>query len=405
MPTQVSTSSTLAVKIFSVALFNESIRKGTFRKNLTGPAPKQGAAEMKMKGQSPPEMPFVNITDLSSGPGDKVSMDLFNIIGGRPTMGDRKLAGRMMGLTHSSMEITINQCRGGVETGGRMSQKRTKHQLRGIAKNNLAGWNARLYDQLAMVHCAGARGTQNDNEWIVPLASDSEFSEICVNPVLAPTRNRRFFAGDATSVTNLDTADILTLDDIDRIRTTLDELPFTLQPIKLEGDVAAEDSPLYALYVTSRVWFNIQRSTTGQNWRTFLAEAQQRSKGFNHPLFLGDTGVWAGIVIKKMRRAIRFTAADTVVEYDASDVAQNVTAAVGFDRCFLLGGQALGIAYGASEGSGYHFGWHEETTDHGNIKEISSSSMSGMAKTRFTGTDGAPTDHGVATIDCYAPAS
>lgn len=405
MPTNVSTTSALAVKLYSVALFNESIRKGTFRKNLTGPSPKQGAAEMKAKGQSPPEMPFVNITDLASGAGDKVSVDLFNIIGGRPTMGDKKIAGRLMGLTHSSMDITINQCRGGVETGGRMAKKRTKHNLRTLAKANLSGWNARLYDQLAMVHCAGARGTQDDMEWIVPLASHAEFSEICVNPVLAPTRNRRFFAGDATSVTNLDTGDILTLDDIDRIRMTLDEMPFTLQPVQLEGDVAAEDSPLYVMYVTSKVWLNIERSTTGPNWREFLAATQQRSKGFNHPLFLGETGVWAGIVIKKMRRAVRFTAADTVVEYDSSDVAQNVSANVGFDRCFLLGGQALGIAYGASEGSGYHFSWHEEESDHGNITEISSSSMSGMSKIRFTGTDGAPTDHGVATIDCYVPAA
>jgi N4-gp56 family major capsid protein len=403
--TQITTTSPLAVKLFSIALFNESLRLGTFRKNLTGPSPKSGAAEMKMKGQSPPEYPFVNITDLSSGAGDRVSVDLFNIIGGKPVMGDRKLAGRMMGLTSSSMEIVINQCRGGVETGGKMSQKRTKHQLQTIARANLAGWNARLYDQLAMVHVSGARGTQNDGEWIVPLTTDADFADICVNPVLAPTRNRRFFAGDATSVTNLDTADILTLDNIDRIRMQLDEMPFTLQPIKLEGDVAAEDSPLYCLYVTSKVWFNIERSTTGQNWRTFLAASLQRTKGFDNPLFLGDTGMWAGILIKKMRRGIRFTAGDTVVEYDASDVAQNVTAAVGFDRCFLLGGQALGIAYGASEGSGYHFGWREETTDHGNIKEISSSSMSGMAKIRFTGTDGAPTDHGVATIDCYVPAA
>lgn len=409
MPTAISTTSSLAVKLFSVALFQESLRKSTFRRNLTGSAPKQGAAEMKAKGQSSPDYPFVNITDLASGPGDKVSVDLFNIISGRPTMGDRKIAGRLMGLSANSMDIKINQCRGGVETGGRMSQKRTKHSLRGIAKANLGGWNARLYDQLAMVHVSGARGTQDDLEWIVPLATHSEFAEICVNDVLPPTRNRRFFAGDATSVTDLDTADILTLDDIDRIRMTLGELPFTLQPIKLEGDVAAEEDPLYCLYVTEKVWLNIQRSTTGQNWRTFVAAAHERSAGFKHPLFLGQTGMWAGILIKKMRRAIRFTAGDTVVEYNSSDVAADVTANVGFDRCFLLGAQALGIAYGNSLGGGnsdgYHYSWHEELSDHDNITEISSKSMSGMAKIRFTGTDGAPTDHGVATIDCYVPAT
>lgn len=403
--TTIATSSALAVKYYSVALFNESIRRGTFRKNLTGPAPKQSAAEMKAKGQTPPEYPFVTITDLASGPGDRVSVDLFNMTRGKPTMGDRKIAGRLMSLSSSSMDIKINQCRGGIETGGRMTNKRTKHNLRTLAKANLAGWNARLYDQLAQVHVSGARGTQDDDEWVVPLTTDAEFTDICVNDILPPTRNRRFFAGDATSVTNLDTADILTLDDLDRIRMQLGEMPFTLQPIQLEGDEQAEDDPLYVMYVTERVWFNIQRSTTGQNWRNFLSLAVERSKGFNHPLFRGSPGMWAGILVKKMRRSIRFAAADTVQEYDASDVAQNVSANVGFDRCVLLGGQALAIAYGASEGSGYHFSWHEEMSDHDNIREISSSSMSGMSKIRFTGTDGAPTDQGVITVDCYAPAS
>lgn len=406
MPTQVAQGSALAVKLFSVALFNETIRLGTFRKNLTGPAPKQSDAGAKARGQTSPDYPFVRITDLQSGPGDAVSVDLFNNLSGKPTMGDRKLAGRLMSLSSSSMDIRINQIRGGVETGGRMSQKRTRHDLRRIAKDNLSGWNARLYDQLAMVHVAGARGSQNDNEWIVPLTTDPEFSDIVVNNVLPPTRNRRFFAGDATSVTNLDTADVLTLNNIDRIRMTLGELPFTLQPIRIDGDEQADEDPLYALFVTEKVWYNLQISTTGQNWRTFLANAHERSAGFKHPLFLGQTGMWAGILIKKMRRAIRFNAGDTVVEYDASNVAQNVTAAVGFDRCFLLGGQALGIAYGNSMGGGnsdgYYFSWHEEMSDHDNIREISASSMAGMSKIRFTGSDGQPTDQGIATIDCYA---
>lgn len=409
MPTSISTTNALTVKAFSVALFNETLRSGTFRKNLTGPAPKQSSAEAKAKGQTSPAYPFVTITDLSSGPGDKVSVDLFNIIGGKPTVGDQKLAGRLSSLSSSSQEISITQIRHGVDVGGRMSQQRTKHSLRGIAKANLGGYFGRLFDQSAMVHCAGARGTQSDGEWIVPTASDADFSTIMVNSVLPPTRNRRFFAGDATSVNNLDTADVLTLDDIDRIRMTLNELPFTIQPVKLEGDVAAEDSPLYVLYVTERVWFNIQRSTTGQNWRTFVTGAAERSKGFNHPLFLGETGMWAGILLKKMKRAIRFAASDTVVEYDSSNVAQNVTAAVGFDRCFLLGGQAMAIAYGNTQGGGssdgYHFSWHEEWTDHNNSLEVSGATMAGLSKIRFTGTDGQPTDNGVATIDCYAPAT
>lgn len=401
--TEVAAGSAVAVKLYSVALFQEQLRLGTFRKNLTGPAPQQAAAEMKAKGQTDPGYPFVRITDLAKGAGERVSVDLFNIVNVRPTMGDRKLAGRLGHLSTSSMDIKINQMRGGVESGGKMSQQRTVHNLRSIAKANLAGWNARIQDQLAQVHIAGARGYQDDGEWAVPLAADPEFADICVNTVLPPTRNRRMFAGDATSVANLDTNDVLTLNTLDRIRARIGNMAYPMQPIKLAGDPEGDEEPLYCLYVTENVWYQLQIQTGEHSWRKFLADAKARASGWNHPLFMGTAGYWAGILIKKMKRSIRFPAGSTVVEYDASDVAQNVTAAVATERCFLLGAQALGMAYGAHEQSQYHFSWHEETEDHGNIKEISTASMMGYAKIRFTGSDGAPTDFGVMTIDCYAP--
>jgi N4-gp56 family major capsid protein len=402
--TEVAIGSNLAVKLFSVALFQEQFRLGTFRKNLTGPAPKQAAAEAKAKGQTSPGMPFVRITDLAKGAGDEVTVDLFNVVMIRPTMGDRKLAGRLGHLSSNSMNIKINQMRGGVEAGGKMSQQRTVHNLRNIAKANLAGWNARAQDQLAMIHVAGARGYQDDGEWVIPVAADPEFAEITVNPVLPPTRNRRLFAGDATSVANLDTNDILTLTGLDRIRALIDDMPFPMQPVSLAGDPQGEENPLFVFYVSPRVWHQIQIATGERSWNKFISDARARASGWNHPLFMGEPGYWNGILIKKMKRSIRFPAGSTVVEYDASDVAQNVTAAVATDRCFLLGAQALGCAYGAMEQSGYHFSWNEETEDHKNIKEISTSSMMGQAKIRFTGSDGLPTDFGVMTVDCYAPA-
>jgi N4-gp56 family major capsid protein len=413
MPTEVPAGSNLAVKLFSVALFGEQWRRSTFRRNMTGPAPKQADAERNAKGQTDPGFPFVTITDLSKGPGEEVTMDLFHRIKGKPVMGDRKLAGRLMKLTSSSMSMKINQCRGGVETGGQMSQKRTAHNLRTIAKANLAGWNASLYDQLAQVHVSGARGYQDDEEWVVPLDSDPDTVDILVNPVLPPTRNRRRFAGDATSVSNIDATDVMTLTELDKIRAVIDDMPMPMQSCKLvDGggteDPEADEEPMYVLWVTGRVWYQLETQTTGQAWRTFLQNAWNRAnnKGWKgHPLFNGQPGMWNGILVKKMRRAIRFPAGSTVVEYDANNAPQNVTVgAVSVDRCILLGAQALGIAFGRHNQSGYHFSWHEETTDHDNIKEISTASMGGMAKIRFTGSDGAPTDFGVMTIDVAAPA-
>jgi N4-gp56 family major capsid protein len=393
-----------ARKLFSVALFGETQRLPSFRKNMIGRMPKQADAVQKYRGQSSPDYPFVEVNDLSKTAGDTVSVDLFNVITGKPIMGDRKLAGRMMGLTSSSLDISINQARGGVDPGGRMAQQRTLHGLREVSKGHLAGWQNRLEDQLCQVHVSGARGYQNDRDWVVPLESDNDFAAIMVNSVEPPTRNRLMFAGDATSVADLDEVDLLSLEDFDRIRATLDEMAFPIQPIRLEGDPQADEEPLYCVYVTSRQWHYIQSSTTDQNWRTFLSNAWQRAQGWKtHPLFLGSPGMWNGILIKKTRRAIRFPQGSIVKEVDADGVVQEVEAGTDVDRAVLMGAQALGIVHGKHQRSGYHYNWHEEETDHGNTIEFSVSTMGGKRKLRFKSSDGEVTDHGVMVIDSAAP--
>lgn len=393
-----------ARKLFSVALFGETQRAASFRKNLIGPAPKQGDAERKAKGQTSPDYPFVQVNDLSKTAGDKVSVDLFNTLSGKPTMGDKKLAGRMMALTNSSMDISINQSRGGVDTGGRMTQQRTLNNLRNLGKAHLVGWTNRCFDQLSLVHVAGARGFQNDREWVVPLESDPEFTEIVVNTVKPPTSNRRLFAGDATSAVNIDSGDVLTLNDIDRVRAIIDDMAFPLQPIKLAGDPAADEDPLYLMLVSPRSWHKLLTASTGQNVRDFHAAAMSRSKGFNHPLFMGNVGLWNGILVKKSLRAIRFPTGSDVVEVNEALAETTVQTAVDVERSIVLGAQALGIVHGRHSQTGYYFNWHEELTDHGNTLEISTAAMAGQAKLRFDDADGVATDHGVITVDSYAPA-
>lgn len=408
MPTVVPTGSALAVKLFSVATFAEAQRARTFRNSLIGPAPTEAQANVKLSNQTSASYPFVRVTDLAKGQGELVSIDLFNVIKGKPTIGDRKLTGRLMSLTSSSMDVKVDQCRGGVDTGGRMTQHRTVHNLRTIAKSNLVGWNARLEDQLSLVHVSGSRGFQDDEDWVIPLAADSEFAEIVVNTVNPPTFARRVLAGGGDTATDIGTSDHLALEDIDRMRAIIDDQAFPLQPVMLEDDPAAQDEPLYVMYMSTRQWHFLQTNTAGPTWRTFLQNAWNRASSFTgkkkHPLFAGTPGMWNGILLRKSRRAIRFNASDVVVEIDSAGATQNVTTNEPIDRAVLLGAQALCCAYGKHGGSGYHYAWHEELTDHGNVLEISTAMVYGCAKIQFTGSDGVLNDHGVMVLDSYAPA-
>lgn len=414
--TVIPAGSDLAAKVYGAAVFAELTRMKTFSSSITAPAPKQAEAEKKLAENSTSKTyPCVRVTDLGKGEGDTVSVDLFNILQGKPVMGDRKLSGRMMNLSSSSMDIKVDQVRGGVDTGGRMTQHRTVHRLRTIGRANLQGWWARFLDQWKLVQICGARGDQDTADWVIPTSDDSDFSTIMVNAVKAPTYNRHFYAGDATSIDDLDTSDILTLDDIDKLRAAIDESDTPLQPVMLDGDPGAWEEPLWVLYVTSRQWHYLQNRTGNTAWRTFLQNARER--GANNPLFMGNPGMWNGILVRKTQRAVRFnqgtdvtvaTSADTYTETTvtvASDQFAAGTAAGlhAVDRAFLLGSQALAEVWGKDSQSGTHMRWHEEKTDHGNTWEASVAGIGGCSKLRFRDSNGVDTDHGVMVIDSYAP--
>lgn len=404
----------LARKIYGAAVFAEMTRQPTFMNRLTGEAPDMSEVRSKLeKMQTPAGYPIVRITDLSRSAGDTVSVDMFNILQGRPVTGDTLLSGHMMNLTATSMDVKINQLRGGVDTGGRMTQQRTIHDLRTVGRAALAGWWARLNDQIKLVHMAGARGSQATPDWVVPLSTDSEYTDIMVNTVTPPTYDKHFYAGDATSMATLDDADILTLEDIDRLRASIDEMQTPMQPIILPDDPASADEPLFVLLVTSRVWHYLQTRTGEKAWRTFLMNARER--GSKNPLFTGEPGMWNGILIKKMPRAIRFLPGEAVT------VCQNVAAATtttstisstlggadvanyAVDRCLLLGAQGMAECWGQHSASGSHMSWHEERSDHDNKLEASISAIGGWSKLRFKDSTGYIKDHGVMVIDCVAP--
>lgn len=407
MPTTINSAAAISKKIFNAALFLESTRLHSLTNLLTGPAPKLSSEQRKTKGQTAPGAPIVRITDLEKAAGDEINVDLFTQLRQKPVMGDKKLAGHGASLKYSSFLLKINQGRTMVDSGGFMSQQRTEHDLRRLAKSLLTPYYMRLEDQLCVVHLAGARGSHNDADWIVPLESDPEFAEILVNPVTPPTFDRHFYGGDATTIANIDAADKFSLGAVDNIRLAIDEMAFPIQPIKHPDDPMAEENPFYVLLVTPRQWFDFWTSTGGADWRTLQARAYERRRDFNHPIFTGDVVMWNNILVRKQRLPIRFEAGETVTVSTNTDDAQTTTLqpAVRVERAILTGGQSLANAYGGIGSRGRrtaensHFSFHDEPTDHENVIEHSIKWMNGKAKIRFKGTDGRVNDHGCAVLD------
>lgn len=421
--TTIASGSALARKLYSVGLFTIQNRARNELRNLSGPLPKQAATERKIKHQSDSGMPVVTASDLSSTAGDTISVDLVNIIGGKPIMGDGDAEGKGVPLTFSSMDVKINQTRKPIKAGGRMTQKRTVHQIRSLALANGTSYMDRFRSQAMWVHIAGARGSQGTGglEWVIPAQTDADFAEIMVNTVKAPTYNRHYvidstgFVQGGLQLGSIDSGDSWKLSHIDEIRRLLDNGEYSLQPVKIPDDPAASDSPMWVLYLSPNCYNDLIRDTTANNnIRAFQASALERKNlGSKSPLFMGEVGMWNGILVKKMSRAIRFAIAEStnVVlvgdRYTAAETAQAVNAglAAGYavERGMLLGAQALCEALGRNEESGGQFYFDERKYDFGSKLEVCVGMMNGMAKTRFSIPDSTgtaePTDHGVFVID------
>ncbi len=410
----------LARKLFSVALFAQTIKKPSFSNQLTGDAPKQADAESKLKMQTVPDMPFVRVTDLSKTAGDTVSVDMFGLVGGKPLVGDINAEGRGEKMTATSMDIAIDNLTKVVDAGGKMAQQRTVHNLRSLAMAQLVSYFTRLDDQLSLVHAAGARGFHQGADWVVPLAADADFASICVNTVKAPTYNRHFVASGTSLVKggqqlgSIATTDVFKLEHLDGFRTILDEMDFPLQPVRIADDPAAQDEPMWVMYVSPRQYSQILTNTSGATLRSFQQYAWNRaSYGSKHPLFKGEVGMWNGILVKKLARPIRFTTgtsakiitsanAATATESDQS-IAGAITSSYAVDRGILFGAQALATVYGKNKSSDYHFSWLERNYNFERNFEVAGDSMAGKSKLRFKYDDGTgtlvPTDHGAMVLD------
>ena len=406
-----------AISLQSVALFSACMQRLTILNRLAGKMPQQSDSEDKLRFHTSNDYPIVRCKDLARGAGDEVKFDLVQPIGGKPIMGSAYAEGNGDAMDFAFDSLRINQYRKPISAGDKTTQQRTPHDLRRLGRAQALNFMKRYEDQSALVHLAGARGSDNNIEWAVPLANDPDFSSIMINPVRAPTRNRHYLASSGSlkkvvasgNEITIASTDTMTADVIDALRTKLDSMPLPPQGVRFEGDQAADDAPLRVLLVSSEQYTAIVQST---NFRTFQANAMARAGlAKNHPIFLGEAGLWNGILIVKMPKPIRFFAGDSL-RWCASTTSTTETATdlvpaafgstFAIDRAILLGGQALAEAFGKSRQAGEPYFWSEKELDHGDKLEVLIGGIGGKSKIRYLmdfGTSMEYTDHGVIAID------
>lgn len=349
-----------AVKKWSGLLFVETLAKSYF--------------ERKFVGTSPNSV-IQRLLDLESGPGDRISFDLSVQLRGKPTYGDNRAQGKEENLKFYTDEVNIDQMRHPVSCGGRMTRKRTAHNLRQVARDRLSDYWAKFMDEMLFIYLSGSRGINED------FIESTDWTGHANNAFQAPDAAHIIYGGSATSKATMTAADkfdrvIVEKAEVKaRMMRALDPTAANMLPVTIGGENH---------YVTCMSTFSehdLRVSSDTNGWME-IQKAAAAAEGRKNPIFRGGLGMIGNTVLHSHESVIRYS------DYGAgSDVAAS--------RALFMGRQAGVIAYGTKGGLRYQ--WEEDTQDYGNEPSVAAGTIMGVKKTRFN-----DKDFGILALDTAA---
>ncbi len=348
-----------AQKKWSGALFIDITKKSYFDRKFIGTSD---------------EFCIQRLTDLESEAGDTISFDLSIQLRNKPTYGDNRLEGKEENLKFFTDQVFIDQMRHGVSAGGKMSRKRTAHNMRQIGKNRLSDYWSKFNDQMLFIYLSGARGINED------FIEDTTWAGHAGNPIQAPDAGHIIYGGTATGKASITAESKMTRAVIERAQvharmmSAKDPKNANMMPLMINGESH------YVCVMNPFQEHDLRNSDQG-GWLE-IQKAAAAAEGRNNPIFKGGLGMINNTVLHSHEWAIRFN------DYGAG-------ADVSAGRALFMGRQAGVIAFGSA--GGFRYTWTEETKDHGNEPVVASGVIDGVKKTRFN-----DRDYGVISIDTAA---
>jgi hypothetical protein len=241
------------------------------------------------------EVPIQLLSELESDAGEQITYDLLAELKMAPVEGDDILEGKEEAQRFYTDTIYIDQARCGVNTGGRMTRKRTLHNLREKARRQQSSWWARLKDELRFIYLSGARGVNTN--FILPTGYTGRAN----NALVAPDTNHILYGGNSTAKSNMTNeaagaagSDTFDLRLVDRAKTKADsqgggatDIP-VLQPCKIDGE---------EVFVCVMHTFQEDdlRSNTGTGQWLDIQKAIATSEGRKSPMVKGSLGMYRGM--------------------------------------------------------------------------------------------------------------
>lgn len=356
-----------AVKRYSATLFVDEARESYFSNRMVG------------TGQDA-QTPIVALTDLEKAAGETITYDLSLQLRGKPVHGDGRITGTEEALRFATDSLKIDLIAKSVSGGRTMSQKRTLHNLRSVARERQKDYWARYNDEMQAMYLSGTRGTN------AGFIEGLDFTGYAGNAFAAPDAQHLLYGGTATAFNDIDSADAFDLRLIDRAVTRAGTMGGGVAGIPKMRGMNIGGKERFVCLMHPFQWHALKTNTSTGQWLD-IQKAAAGALGAESPIFKGSEGMYNDTVIHKH---------NVVIEFNNAGAGGNVPAA----RALFMGRQAGAVAYG-SAGDGQRLKWREDLEDRGRELVVTVDRCSGHKKTRFS-VDGTERDFGVISIDTYA---
>jgi len=360
--TIIGLNSPMAVKRYSGLLAVDVGRTSYFNRKFMGVGPES-------------MMPIQRLDELTNNAGEQITYDLSYQLKMQPVEGDAPLENKEEALQFATDTVYIDQLRDGVNAGGRMTRKRTLHDLRAISRKRISEWWARVFDELFFMYLSGARGVNPD--FVYPLS----YTGFANNALTAPDQYHLLYSGGVANAAAITAGDKLSLTDIDKAVAVSEMMGGGTQAIPQIQPIMINGEEHYVLVMHPFSAYDVRTNAATGQWLD-IQKAATTAEGRSNPIFTGSLGMYNDVVLHKHKAIITFN------NYGAGS---SLTAA----RQLFLGNQAAVCAFG-SPGTGLRFDWTEETKDLGNQIVIATNSICGIKKCTFNGLD-----FGVMALDSY----
>ena len=350
MDTNYGVNHPLAIKKWSNELMSEALKK---------------THALQFMGKGKDSLITIKSDLTTRDGGDRIRVGIRSQLRGAGVEGDGTLEGNEEALETFYQDVTINQLRHAVRSGGKMSEQRVPFSVRDEAKDGLSDWWADRIDTWFFNQIAG-NTAQTDGRYVG------------FNATVAPDADHvTYHTSGSTAEVSISNTSVAKFN-LTAIDTAVEKAKVAknaLRPIMIGG------KKHYVMFIHPYQTTTLRTSTATGLWQDIQKAVVSGGAQTDNPIFTGALGMYNNVVLQESTRI------------PVSPTNSSVYRAV------LCGAQAGSIAFGRGFGK-ETFNWVEELFDFKNKLGVAAGCQAGMIKTRFDGSD-----YGTVVVPTWATAA